>query len=263
MKKDYKKYGWYRIAGCIVLAVILCYFVLCISLKPKIREERGTQGNCKIYYILNDDGMKGLGHSILLLEDEEGCGTVFSFNGMQRSLGEALLGKAGVGKMSVGDMSKEELQAFLNTGELCLEGDQLQDNYDIALYRNITEEEYAAILEGTEIYIETGREYEELYIQYAAAEDKNLKEEYKRQLEQMGANNALPLYRIYTHNCDHAARLIIARVDDEMKEYNQKTNKITPGGNLKAFAKSTNSWGVMRLGESTFPESVLEFLMIF
>lgn len=263
MKKDYKKYRWYKIAGYIILTIIICYFALCISLKPKIREEQGTQGKCKVYYILNDDGMKGLGHSILILEDKEGCGTVFSFNGMQRSLGEALLGKAGVGKMSVGYMSKEELKDFLNTGNLCLEGDQLQDNYDIALYRNITEEEYAAILEGTENYIETGREYEELYVQYATAEDESQKEEYRGQLEQMGANDALPLYRIYTHNCDHAARLLIACVDEEMREYNHNTNKITPGGNLKAFAKSTNSWGVMRLGESTFPERVMEFLMIF
>ena len=41
-------------------------------------------------------------------------------------------------KMSVGSMSKEELQDFLDTGNLWLEGDQLQDNYDVALYRNMT-----------------------------------------------------------------------------------------------------------------------------
>lgn len=246
-----------------ILAVIICYFMLCFSMRLKEREEQGTQGNHKLYYILNADGMKGLGHSILVLEDGEGCGMVFSFNGMQRGLKEALLGKAGVGKMSVGYMDKGELQDFLNTGNLRLEGDQLQDNYDVALYRNITEEEYKAILEGTEIYIETGREYEELYVQYASAKDERLKAEYERQLEQMGTNDALPLYRIYTHNCDHAARLLIACADDEMREYNQNSNKITPGGNLKAFAKSTDSWGVMRLGNSTFPEKVLEFFMIF
>lgn len=263
MKKDCKRYSWYRIAGYFVLAVILCYFVLCFSLRLKERKAQGTQGNCKIYYILNADGMKGLGHSILILEDKEGCGTVFSFNGMQRSLGEALLGKAGVGKMSVGHMSRDELQDFLDTGDLCLEGDQLQDNYDIVLYRNISEEEYAAILAGTEIYVETGREYEELYIQYASADEGMMKAEYERQLEQMGVNDALPLYRIYTHNCDHAARMLIARADDEMREYNLNSNKITPGGNLKAFAKSTNSWGVIRLGKNTFPEKVLEIFMIF
>ena len=263
MKNDYKRYRRYGIAGSIILAVIICYFAWCFFLKLKIREEQGTQGNCRVYYILNVDGMKGLGHSILILEDEEGHGRVFSFNGMQRNLKEALLGKAGVGKMSVGSMSKEELQDFLDTGNLWLEGDQLQDNYDVALYRNMTKEEYAAILEETEIYIETGREYEELYVQYASAKDERLKAEYERRLEGMGANDALPLYRIYTHNCDHAARLLIACVDDEMREYNQNSNLITPGGNLKAFAKSTNSWGVMRLGENTFPESVLEFLMIF
>ena len=61
-----------------------------------------------LYYIVNADGMKGLGHSIVMLVDEDGCGTVFSFNRMQRSLGESLLGQSGVGKMSVGIMTAED-----------------------------------------------------------------------------------------------------------------------------------------------------------
>lgn len=52
--------------------------------------------------------MKGLGHSILMVVDEEGCGTVLSFNGMQRSLSESLMGKSGVGKLSIGAMDAEK-----------------------------------------------------------------------------------------------------------------------------------------------------------
>ncbi len=48
---------------------------------------------------------------------------------------KAFLGKAGVGKMSTGTMSAEEVFS-LKTGNLHLDGDQLNDNYDWALYRD-------------------------------------------------------------------------------------------------------------------------------
>ena len=83
-----------------------------------------------LYYIVNPDGMKGLGHSIIMLVDEEGCGTVISYNGLQRSLTESLMGKSGVGKMSIGTMSADETETFLQSGDLHLDGDQLTDNYN-------------------------------------------------------------------------------------------------------------------------------------
>lgn len=268
MKRNFKsgesnKRILYGIVKYSVLAAIMLYLVLCISMRLSIRNPKDRIGECTVYYMVNYDGMKGLGHSILVLVDEAGNGTVFSFNGMQRNLWEALLGKAGVGKMSVGKMEAVQMQEFLQTGNLELEGDQLQDNYDLAIYRNITGDEYDAVLQAAEIYIETGDEYEELYARYISADDEAIRMEYKRQLAEMGNDDSLPLYRIYTNNCDHVARSLIACVDEEMAGYNAKTHRMTPNGNLKFFGTRTETWGVMELGENSFGENILQFLMIF
>ena len=63
------------------------------------------------------------------------------------------MGKSGVGKMSIKAMTKVETNAFLKTGNLNLDEDQLSDNYDIALYRPITIEEYNTVLEQTIPYL--------------------------------------------------------------------------------------------------------------
>lgn len=247
-------------AGIVIVAM---YLFLCVSLSISEREPGSFAGDCTLYYIVNCDGMKGLGHSILLLVDAQGGGLVLSFNGMQRTLGEALAGKAGVGKMSAGRMSGEETALFLQTGYLDLEEDQLQDNYDVAVYRRITSEEYNAIWDAAQDYIRTGEQYGKLYAQYMAAEDQELKEKYLGELERMGGDASLPLYQIYTNNCDHVARRLAAVVDGDMREYNQGLHPITPNGNVKAFAAGNQRWGVLRLGEETLPEKMLAFFVIF
>ena len=73
--------------------------------------------DCQVCYLLNLDGMKGLGHSALLLIDETGAGQLFSYNGMQYGLLPCLLGKEGIGKMKVISMTPEETAVFLETGE--------------------------------------------------------------------------------------------------------------------------------------------------
>lgn len=151
MKSTKKR--WRNLILCSVPVLVAVYLCLCFSMRLIVRDISLVKGECMLYYIVNADGMKGLGHSILLIVDEEGCGRVFSFNGMQRSLGESLLGKSGVGKMSVGVMTAEETTAFLQTGDLNLAGDQLTDNYDMALYRPITTEEFHVILEQLTPYI--------------------------------------------------------------------------------------------------------------
>ncbi|MDE5748300.1 MAG: hypothetical protein K2I21_12090, partial [Acetatifactor sp.] len=139
-----------------------------------------------LYYIVNANGMKGLGHSIVLLVDEDECGTVFSFNGMQRTLGESLLGKGGIGKMSMGRLAKEELITFLQTGNLNLGEDQLSDNYDMALYRPISAEECRAILEQLAPYYAAEEQFAELYGKWAGEDDMDRKAEYEQALEQLG-----------------------------------------------------------------------------
>lgn len=252
-----------RAVRCVIIVIMAMYIFLCASLRVSEREAGDFAGDCTLYYAVNCNGMKGLGHSILLLVDAQGNGLVLSFNGMQRTLGEALAGKAGVGKMSVGKMSEEETALFLLTGNMELEEDQLQDNYDVAVYRKITAEEYNAIWDAAQVYIRTGEQYGKLYAQYMAAEDQALKEKYLGELERMGGDASLPLYQIYTHNCDHAARLLAAVVDEDMRAYNQGVHPITPNGNVKAFAAGNQRWGVLRLGEETLPEKMLAFFVIF
>lgn len=218
---------------------------------------------CMLYYIVNADGMKGLGHSIVMLVDGDGRGTVFSFNGMQRSLGESLLGKRGVGKMSVGTMTPEEMEAFLRTGNLELDADQLWDNYDMALYRPVTEEEYDIITGQAVPYVTAGGQFETLYEEWAMEEDRDRKADLEQALEQMGQDENLPLYGIYTNNCDHVARILIASVDADMQNYNRHGHYMTPNGNLKAFGGKAEDWGVMALGEQTLWEKALVFFMIF
>lgn len=257
MKKNWniKKYGLFILAA--------FYFCLCISMQPEVRGTSFPAESCMLYYMVNEDGMKGLGHSILLLVDEDGCGTVFSFNGMQRPLWECLLGKSGVGKLSMGVMTAEETKEFLWSGDLELDGDQLKDNYDVALYRPITEEDYQKVLGQAAPYLAAEESFSVLYRKWVTEKDTVRKAEYQKALEQMGEDESLPLYQIYTNNCDHAARRMAATVDQDLREYTDSTWRITPNGNLKAFAGKAEKWGVMTLGEQTLPERVLMFFMVF
>lgn len=239
------------------------YLCLCASLCLKPRPAAPAQGDCMLYYIINTDGMKGLGHTILMLTDQKGRGTVISFNGMQKSLGESLMGQSGIGKMSIETMEPKETAAFLQTGNLYLEEDQLQDNYDRALYRPITAQEYRAVSAAAEPYLAAEAKFDTLYTQWVSAQDSNRKDACRQQLAQLSRDRSLPLYHLYTHNCDHAARELAAAADSDIREYTLHTWRITPTGNLKAFGNSSDRWGVMELGETSLPEKILDFLMIF
>lgn len=241
-------------------AVYLC---LCVSMRSAVRSTSFAEEACTLYYIVNVDGMKGLGHSILLFVNEDGCGTVFSFNGMQRSLGESLLGKSGIGKMSMGTMTEEETEYFLKTGDLNLDADQLHDNYDIALYRPAEVEDYDTLLEQITPYMEAEEQFAVLYEKWAVEKDADKKEAYKRGLEQLGQTQSLPLYQIYTNNCDHAARILASAVDTAARDYSSRAWRVTPNGNLKAFAQEAENWGVMELGEQSLLEKILMFFVIF
>lgn len=246
-----------------VTVMVGIWLFLCVSMHLTVREPSLYEGDCMMYYIVNADGMKGLGHSILLLVNEQGIGTVFSFNGMQRSLRESLFGKSGIGKMSTGVMNAEETKAFLQTGDLKIEGDQLTDNYDMALYRPITAEDYQAILEQTTPYFEAEQQFVLLYEKWAEEEDAGRKAEYKQALEKMGQDKRLPVYQIYTNNCDHAVRRLASTVDSDLQEYTRRTWRMTPNGNLKAFGAKAESWGVMALGKQSVFERMLLFFVIF
>ena len=258
-----RKKRWRNLILCSVAVVAAVYLCLCFSMRLTVRNTSLVKEECMLYYIVNADDMKGLGHSIVLIVDGEGCGRVFSFNAMQRSLGESLLGKSGVGKMSVGVMTAEETEAFLQTGNLNLDGDQLTDNYDMAVYRPISVEDCRVILEQLAPYYVAEEQFAGLYEKWAGTDDMDRKAEYEQALEQLGREESLPLYQLYTYNCDHVARMLISAIDPEMREYTQHSWRMTPNGNLKAFGKKAENWGVMTLGEQSFLEKILFFLVIF
>lgn len=256
------RFGVYAIKYCVFI-MALFYICLCLSMRLTVRETLYAEEECMLYYMVNADGMKGLGHSILMVVDGEGCGTVLSFNGMQRSLSESLMGKSGVGKLSVGAMDAEEVKAFLRSGDLSLEGDQLADNYDMALYRPITREDYQIVLTQAEPYMEVEEGFGVLYQKWVTEGDAAGKAEYYQALEQMAEDESLPLYQIYTNNCDHAVRIMASSVDQDLRDYTYDAWRMTPNGNLKAFGKKAEKWGVMELGEQTLAERVLMFLVSF
>lgn len=246
----------------IVVVFVSVYLCLCVSMRLTVRSTSFPEEECMLYYIVNADGMKGLGHSIILLVDENGCGTVLSFNGMQGSLWESLLGKSGVGKMSMGTMTVEETAAFLQTGNLNLNADQLSDNYDVALYRPITAEDHNTVLKQTAPYFAAADQFTALYEKWATEEEPDKKAEYEQALGQLGQDGSLPLYNIYLNNCDHVARTLASSVDSTMRDYTHRTWHMTPNGNLKAFGKKAENWGVMILGEQSLAERILMFLVI-
>lgn len=218
------------------------------------RKPQETAHSYGVYYLLNIDGMKGLGHTAFLLTDEQGNGQIYSYNGMQYSLMECLLGKAGIGKMKVFALSSKEVNDFLDTGDLQVEDTTECDNFDRILYRYISREDYIRIQEGAAKYIDTGTEYERLYaaVYHAKGEERVWAEE---ELDDFFRQEDLLTYQIYNHNCDTVARELIAFIDEEMAAYNIANEKLTPTGNyIEMCSKFSEVWGYRILGNDTLLE---------
>ncbi|MCI8996440.1 MAG: hypothetical protein HFI31_07555 [Lachnospiraceae bacterium] len=229
--------GRIRAAGVILL--LLFGFLCARLLFVRPPEERACQENsvnsCQIWYLLNVDGMGGLGHSALLLVDELGGGRIYSYNGMEYNLFWCLLGKEGVGFMREISLDPEERAVFCQSGQLSLSDSAECRDFDRALYREITREEYGTVYQAVQKWIE------------------------KEQLWDLLEQEDIPLYHIYTHNCDTAARELIALVDEEVEEYNQSHARLTPGGNFREMCRRLGSgWGIRRLGEDSWKERLLE-----
>lgn len=213
--------------------------------------------SCQIWYLLNLDGMKGLGHSALMLLDENGEGQVFSYNGMQYSLIQCLMGREGIGKMMQFSLGEDEVEILLETGNLQAGVYGECDNFDRGLYRCISREQYDQIAEEARRYIETGDEFERLYADLHSAEG-DIVYDAQEQMDLFLAREDIPRYQIYRHNCDTAARELIALVDEEMAQYNQSETKLTPGGNYKNMCRRFGDiWGYMGLGEDSLVEKIL------
>ena len=144
----------------------------------------------------------------------------------------------------------------METGDLYLTEDEACDNFDRALYRGITREEYERVLGAAEEWM--GREAFFLTL-YQEAEAGN--EMSRKELTKLLEQGSVPLYQIYTHNCDTAARELIGLIDPEMEAYNRGRVRLTPGGNFKGMCQSFSStWGILYLGEDGIGEWLLERL---
>lgn len=242
----------------IYIFVIVVFTIIAFWDEPVDKSEMQKDGNsCAVCYLLNVDGMKGLGHAAFMLLDEHGSGTVYSYNGMQYSLLECLAGKAGVGKMKVFFLSSDEVTVFFDTGRLQVEDTAECDNFDRMLYRYISRDDYEKIQEGTKRYIEIGTEFESIYaaVIKASGEEKILAEE---RMKEFLSQEGLLKYQIYKHNCDTVTRELIALVDKDMREYNAEHERLTPTGNYIGMCRAlSEEWGVQKLGEDTLWEKVL------
>ena len=226
-----------------------------------IKRECASQpeGKCRVYYLLNVDGMKGLGHSALLLVDENREGQLFSYNGMEYNLFQCLLGKEGMGRMKRFFLDRETLKGFLENGELSAGEYQECSNFDRALWREISREEYALVEEQALCYIEAEEEYGQLAGElFACGEGDDAWQEAKERMESFKAREDTPLYQIYTHNCDTAAREIIAKIDGDMAAYNETEERLTPKGNFKNMCRKLGeAWESGTFGENTWVERLL------
>jgi len=212
---------------------------------------------CQVWYLLNLDGMKGLGHSALMLVNEKKEGQIFSYNGMQYDLVQCLMGKAGIGKMMQFSLNPDEVEVLLETGTVQAGTYEECDDFDRALCRYISREQYDRIAEEATRYIKAGDEYEELYAKlHQAADDSSF--EAQKQMDSFLAQEDIPRYQIYDHNCDTVARELLALVDDEVAEYNASEERLTPRGNYKHLCRRLSSiWGYMGLGKDSAVEKLL------
>lgn len=217
----------------------------------------GNGQTCQVFYLLNLDGMKGLGHSALMLVDGHGEGRLFSYNGMQYNLIQCLMGKEGIGKMKEFGLSADEVEELLETGNLNVEDFAECDNFDRALFRYIDREQYDRILMEAEKYAQAGDEFERLYAELHSKTGPDISEA-QEQMDRFLARPDLPRYQIYRHNCDTAARELLGLVDEEMASYNASKEKLTPSGNYKNMcALLGETWGYMGLGQDSLLETLL------
>lgn len=247
------------VAGLVLLLLVICVIRI-ISVQPVPDRECLILDNspCRIYYLLNIDGMKGLGHSALLLVDEDGYGQVCSYNGMQYNLMQCLMGKEGIGKMKQFSLGPESVEILLRTGDLQAGDYEECDNFDRALYRCLTEEQYERIRQMITFYVEVGDEFEMLYANLQNAKG-DIRFDAQEQMDLFLSRKEIPNYQIYTHNCDTVARELIALEDEEVKEYNISHVKLTPNGNYKNMRnRLSDIWGYKCLGEDSLVERLLE-----
>lgn len=215
----------------------------------------------RICYLLNIDGMGGLGHVAFMLEDTDGSGILYSYNGMQYDLKACLLGKEGVGKMKVFELDADDVADLYKTGMVSVSDVSECDDFDRIIFRSVSEEEYLMVAESVQEYITAGDRYEELFAIMANATATD-KVNAQAELDAYSSRDDLPKYNIYKHNCDTVARIVIAGIDDGMAGFNENNSRLIPSNNCRKMSKVLkNGWNKARLGEDTLKERILWFIL--
>lgn len=245
-----------------ICVVIILFFLIWHSIRyfvgfdSCVTDESAGYG---VYYLLNIDGMGGLGHTAVLLRDADGVGTIYSYNGMQYNFVQCLFGREGVGKMTMMEMDSDETNEFLHTGDAVSAQLSECDNFDRVVYRQLSSEEYESAKSYVAGYIRAGDEYEALFARMANATDD--KAERTKELNDFVAKQDIPKYNIYCHNCDTVARETIATFDKNMEDFNELRAGLFPSANCHKMTKRLGgSWKSGKLGGDTLKEKILWFL---
>ena len=212
-------------------------------------------GNYYVYYLNNTDGAKVFGHNALLLINANGEGQVYSYMGVIKTsdltefFAPELESAVGYAKLDAQDVQK-----FLQTGNVTLEKSYTgsnnvygttTDNYDRALYKRITEEEYNIL------YNEMTR-----------------------------VRNEKSLYSIYFYNCDTVVLQAVSQIDNSFNGYitgnaaidllNALVGKkewlmrnLTPDSSFNSIKKYAYNWNLTYLGDLSFKEILLKDIQSF
>lgn len=188
-----------------------------------------------VYYLNNMDGAKVFGHSSILVENIDGTSEFYTYMGTGDTM-SALKGEDSLGYMGHEFLTKEETEEFLKTGDIDVKmpGDWYNsDNYDRALKRSITAEEYDQIIATAEYYVK-------LYT------DGNVVEDINTYLQ----NEPNAIYNLYSHNCDTVAGEILGVVDPYFVTCQEGVGHTTPNDSFyvrMVFLEDT--WDFIGVGE--------------
>ena len=208
-----------------------------------------------VYYLNNIDGAKVFGHNALMLVDNEGNGKVYSYMGVIDSdkltdFFALTLDSA----MGYAELNPEQVAKFLADGEIDLTKRKIEsgemmidthDNYDRALTKRITEEEY--------------------WILY-------------NEIERVKREDAT--YSIYVYNCDTVVVHTISMIDPQFNGYATGNMKVdlwnsirgpkdwmmrnfTPDASFNSIKKQACGWEMVFLGDTEAKEIVLKDIYSF
>lgn len=177
----------------------------------------GWNHEYRIYYLNNLDGAKTLGHTAIFIVDADGNGDFYSYmGGIAKKINEGTDGYVAHIKMN-----HKETKEFLRTGNVVIEMPNErhnEDNYDRALWKQITKEEYDEVISRANSY------------------EKNP-----------------PSYQIFNHNCDDVANEIIGNLGREVNMV-----ETLPNNNFYVRIQTWDDWNYIAIGENNIGENILQ-----